>query len=267
MPGIVTGASTLTKTGLGTLVLSGANTYAGVTTLTTGVLRVQSNAALGATAAGTTIATGTALEIDGSGLAIAEPLTSVIGTGVSNAGALRNLANDNTWSGALVLGAGGARINSDAGTLTLAGGVTGNTRPLTVGGAGNVTEQGVIATTSGSLTKDGTGTLTLSAANTYSGATTISAGVVSISADSGLGTPPGSPTAGNVTINGGTLAVTASMTLTSTRGVAVGVSGATFDVAVGSTLSYAGIETGNAPVTKAGNGTLDWSGATVTTGA
>ena len=145
------------------------------------MLRVQSNAALGASATGTTIATGAAVEIDGSGLAIAEPVTSMIGTGISNAGAMRNLANDNAWSGALVLGAGGARINSDTGTLTLAGGVTGNTRPLTVGGLGNVTEQGVIGTTTGALTKDGTGTLTLSDANTYTGNTTISAGTLSIS--------------------------------------------------------------------------------------
>ena len=114
-----------------------------------GVLRVQSNAALGTVAGGTSVVSGAALEIDGSGLAIAEPITSLIGTGVGAAGALRNLANDNTWSGAITLGAGGARINSDAGTLTLSGGVTGNTRPLTVGGAGNTTIGSVIATTTG----------------------------------------------------------------------------------------------------------------------
>ena len=65
------------------------------------------------------MATGAELDIDGSGLAIAEPITSVVGTGTGTAGAMRNLANANTWSGAIAMGAGGATIGSDAGTLTL----------------------------------------------------------------------------------------------------------------------------------------------------
>ena len=98
--GVIAGASTLTKAGTGTLTLSGANTYSGATTVSAGVLRVQSNAALGTTAGGTSVASGAAIEIDGSGLVIAEPITSLIGTGIAAAGAVRNLANDNTWSGA-----------------------------------------------------------------------------------------------------------------------------------------------------------------------
>ena len=66
--GAITGAGNLTKTGTGTLVMSGTSTYTGTTTVSAGVLRVQSNAALGATSGGSLVSSGAALEIDGSGL-------------------------------------------------------------------------------------------------------------------------------------------------------------------------------------------------------
>ena len=195
---IGTTTGTLTKDGAGTLTLSAANTYTGATTVSAGVIRVQSNAALGTTAGSTTVASGAAIEIDGSGLLIAEPITSLIGTGVGAAGALRNLANNNTWSGVITLAALGATITSDGGTLTLSGGMTGNTRPLSVGGAGNTTISGTIATTTGTLTKDGAGTLTLSAVNTYTGATTINAGTLKLGIANAIGASSALTVAGHV---------------------------------------------------------------------
>ncbi len=262
------GTVALTKTGSGTLTLSGANTYSGATTVTTGVIRVQSNTALGTTAAsGTSVASGAAIEIDGTGLVIAEPVTSLIGTGVGGAGAIRNLANANTWSGAIIVGAGGATLGSDAGTLTVAtGGITGATRPLTVTGAGNTTISAVIGTTTGTVTKTGAGTLTLSGSNTFTGATTVSAGTLSIAADNNLGTAPGAATAGQLTIGAATLRATGSFTLNANRGVAI-TAAATIATDPGVTLSYGGVVAGVGTLTKAGTGTLTLSGTNTYTGS
>src|SRR5436309_4912726 len=127
------GTVALTKTGTGTLTLSGANTYSGATTVSAGVLDVQNNTALGATAGATTVAGGAALQLEGSGLVVAEPVT-LNGTGIAGGGALRQVAHTNTWSGAIPLGSA-ARVNADAGTLTVSGGITNGGFLLTVGGA------------------------------------------------------------------------------------------------------------------------------------
>ncbi|HVX63201.1 MAG TPA: autotransporter-associated beta strand repeat-containing protein, partial [Pirellulales bacterium] len=100
---IQNGAGTvqLTKTGAGTEVFSSNNTYGGVTLVNGGVLNIQSGGALGSTSAGTTVAAGAALQIQG-GISVGEPLT-LNGNGVSNDGALRNMATNNFWSGTITL--------------------------------------------------------------------------------------------------------------------------------------------------------------------
>ncbi len=188
------GTVALTKTGTGTLTFSGANTYSGATTVSAGVLDVQNNTALGATAGATTVAGGAALQLDGSGLVVAEPVT-LNGTGIAGGGALRQVANTNTWSGAITLGSA-ARVNADAGTLTVSGGITNSGFLLTVGGAGNTTISTTAISGTGGLTKDGTGTVTLSANNTYTGTTTVSAETLVVN---------GSQSSSAVSLNGGTL--------------------------------------------------------------
>lgn len=197
LSGIVSTAFGITKEGTGTMVLSGASTYSGLTTINTGVIKVNNNTGLGTAAGATSVSSGAELQVGGSGLTIAEPINPLIGTGVSAGGALRNLANLNTWSGAITLGTTGARINSDAGTLSITGGITGATLPLTIGGSGNITcSTTAIATTSGIITKDGLGSLTLSFLNSNTGTLTVNSGTVT--------TTVGQVFVSNIVLNGGT---------------------------------------------------------------
>ena len=129
---------------------------------------------------------------------------------------------------------------------------------LTVGDANNYAFGGVI-TGSINLVKQGTGTQTLSGANTYSGFTAINNGVLSISASSNLG--DGSAT-NTISINGGKLRNTgAGVNLGVNRAVTIGASGGTIEVTAGASLTVPGAVSGPGnTLTKTGNGILTLSG-------
>ncbi|KAB2865359.1 MAG: hypothetical protein F9K43_17105, partial [Bauldia sp.] len=176
--GAITGSGTsaLNKSGTGKLSLSGSSSgFSGAVNLSAGILNVAGTSAniLG-TGAVTVSGTGN-LEVQG-GATLANAMTlNSMGTGAQD-GAIQNVAGNNTVSGAITL-AGNSRVQSDAGQLTLSGNVALGTSNLNVNGTGNTAVGGVISG-SGSLTKDGSGTLALSAANTFTGATTINSGTI-----------------------------------------------------------------------------------------
>ncbi len=187
---------TLTKAGTGTLTLSGANNYDGVTAINAGILNIQNNTATGATAGGVTVASGAALEVQG-GITVGAEALTLNGTGISGNGALRNISGGNTWGGTITLAAA-STIQSDAGsiTLTAANSINATNINVTLQGAGNGNVNGTITTGTGTLTKAGAGTWTLSGVNSYTGLTTISAGTLTYGASNVLST-------GAVTVNGG----------------------------------------------------------------
>ncbi|NEU96669.1 autotransporter outer membrane beta-barrel domain-containing protein, partial [Bradyrhizobium uaiense] len=108
-----------------------------------------------------------------------------------------------------------------------------------------------------SLSKTGLGTLTLTAANTYSGGTTVSGGLINFNAASNFGS-------GNITLNGGGLQWASGNTADiSGRLNAIGSGGATFDYN-GNAVTLATALTGTGGVTVANSGS---GGALTLTGA
>jgi len=220
-------ASALAKTGTGTLTLGAANTYRGATTISAGTLALGIADAVGASSAVTVAAAGT-FDLNG----FSDTIGSLAGAGTVTSGA----------AGAVTLTSGGNN------TSTTFSGVVQD-------GSGSV-----------SLAKAGTGTLTLSGANTYTGATALNAGTLSIAADSALGTVPAGATAGHLAFGGGTLLTTASFNLEANRGIALNSNG-TLSTGAGTNLTYAGIADGAGALVKAGTGTLTLGGANTYTGA
>jgi autotransporter-associated beta strand protein len=196
MSGQVTGPGSLTKVGDGILVLSGANDFLGNVVADDGVLSLTNTNSLGGVAK-TFVIAGDAgnnrspeVQLSG-GISPTVADLDISGAGVGNlAGALHNVSGDNTLTVTndvtLRTGNGGTTLFSTAGILTLNTPlVTSNTtgRVLTLAGPGNGVINGVIANGSTAalpVIKTGTGTWTLNGAHTYSGATTVNEGVLSL---------------------------------------------------------------------------------------
>ena len=247
---IVSGAFTLTKNGTGTMVLSGANTYTGLTTVSAGVLNIQDGLGLGTTAAGTTINNNATLQLQG-GITVGAESLNLRGAGASGqTGALVNVSGTNNYGGLLTL-AGATTLSSDSGTLNLtnAGTITGATFGLTLTGAGDGSISSIIGTTSGSLTKNGAGTWSLLGANTYTGGTTINAGTLLVNSASSLGA-----TSGGLTINAGTLEVSSGFT--TTRTITLGNAVSTFLIDPSQTYTVTTAIGGTGSLNKTGAGTM-----------
>jgi autotransporter-associated beta strand protein len=125
---------------------------------------------------------------------------------------------------------------------------------LTVGTANSTTFAGVFDDSSnpgGGIVKQGTGTLTLTGNNTYSGGTTINAGLINFSALNNFGTGP-------ITLAGGGLQWAAGNTTDISSRLVLGASGATFDTG-GNNVSFATPLGGTGAITKAGGGILTFT--------
>lgn len=173
----------VTKRNPGTLILAGANDYTGLTTISEGVVRLQAAGTLGTAAGGTTVVAGAALELRGGVTVTGEALT-LNGTGVAAAGALRSLTSNNSFNGAITLATAASVVSEEAGSILTIDPAAGNAFSgafaLTFGGVGDINVNKIIATGAGTLTKDGTGTLRITADPSTTGQMTINDGVVEL---------------------------------------------------------------------------------------
>ena len=187
---VISGAGDVSKAGTGTWTLSGANTYTGTTTVSAGTLVAANATALGAVSGGTTVADGATLSLSG-GITVGAEALTISGAGVAGVGALTSQgAGTNQVQGAITLAGNSTITLQGTSSLVLSGGITGANTDLTLGttsGNGG-TASGVIDIGSGAITKTGNGQWTLSAANTYTGLTTVAAGTLNITNSQALGT-------------------------------------------------------------------------------
>ncbi len=298
----------LTKSGPGKLVLNGATGLNGFLYLDTssqtandGMLVIANNDAIASLIPGIgpviffhsqNAGMGT-LGLDGtSGSITIGPDISLSGRNTTAAmPAIENLAGDNTISGNFTLASGGAYLlQSDSGTLTLsanwpydvATNIT-TSRSLIFKGTGTIMMSGALQdgynTVVGvsvpiNVLKDGTGTLNLPVANTYSGTTIVSNGVLALAGSMGTNTVT---VAGGLLIgNGGTIA--GPVTVLSAGTIEAGTTNTIGTLNLGGTLALSGNTivkivsasthdrfSGQTSVTYGGTLTVTKMGGTVTT--
>ncbi|WVN40957.1 MBG domain-containing protein [beta proteobacterium MWH-UniP1] len=193
-------AGGLIKSGTGTLLVSGTNTYTGGTTVSAGTLKLGSATALGGAAGAVTVNNGAVLDLNGQTVANTNPLT-IRGTGVNSGGALINSsATPASYAGLLTLSATSSIVGgTGAINLTNVGTITGSGFGLTLGGSQGGSIASIIGTGTGTVTKVDAGTWLLTGASTNAGATYVNAGALQV----GDGGTSGALGAGSVSIADG----------------------------------------------------------------
>ena len=171
LSGLIDGTGALSKTGAGTLILTGANTYSGGTNINAGTLNVGSASAIGSSGtisfAGGTLQYSAANTTDYSGR---------FSTAVNQAYSIDTNSQSVTLATALT-SSGGSLTKLGAGTLILSAANTYTAGTTVSAGTLQLSGSGTLGSTSGSLTVNG-GTVDLNGTNQTVGALNGSGGTI-----------------------------------------------------------------------------------------
>ena len=238
---------TLTKSGSGTQVLSGSNSYSGATTVSAGLLQFGKAASL----YGGTTANWTATNIrTGSGATLAFSVGGTDEFTTSNVSTLiANLANRSSATNGMNDGSilGFDTTNAAGGTFTISDAIANSGGPS--GGARG-------------LRKLGTGSLVLGSANSYTGATSVEGGTLAFGLVSSLNSSSG------IGINAGAILDYTGSAATLSRNVTVATSGTgTIRNSGGQKLTLSGTLTKDGRVLRLTGGQFDVTGPIVGTSA
>ncbi len=190
--------SSFTKTGAGRMTLAGDNTYTGSTTISAGTLQVGDGGATGTLPSGAVTNNASLLFNRSGSLTVASAISGTGSVEQVGPGITSLTSNSNTYSGATLITSGTLQVGDGGSTGTLGSG------PVTLAGAtlafnrnNAVTISSAISGT-GTLVQRGSGVTTVTASNTYVGATLISSGTLQL----GSGGTTGSIGTGPLTNNG-----------------------------------------------------------------
>ncbi|MBO1908036.1 autotransporter domain-containing protein [Microvirga sp. 3-52] len=293
LSGVISGPGALTKAGNGTLILTGANTYGGSTTITGGNSSVASvlsvtgpGASLGTTQSNITVGAGAGdvaeLRIDNGGIVTAASTTlGGSGTSIGSLALLGAPSGRGTLVTDQVLkGSGAASVSFDGGVLQAASdqsaflsGFSDNSITIGAGGAflnsnGHSIGISTAITGTGALNKMGSGILTLSGVNSFTGTTALRSGTLALSGNGSIAT-----SAGVSLSNSSAVLDISAANGARTIGDLNGVSGSTVDLGANNVVlgtardsSFAGVIRGTGSMTKSGSGTMVLSGANTYTG-
>ncbi|QVQ26822.1 autotransporter outer membrane beta-barrel domain-containing protein [Achromobacter deleyi] len=194
--GAISGAGAVNQIGAGTTVLTGASSYTGGTTITAGTLQLGDGGVTGSIVGDVTnngrLAFNRSDVVPFAGLVSGTGAVSQNGTGTTV------LTASNSYVGGTTISAGTLQLGDGGVTGSIVGDVTNNGR-LSFNRSDIVPFAGLVSGT-GAVSQNGTGTTVLTASNSYTGGTTITAGTLQL----GDGGATGS-IVGDVT-NNGTLA-------------------------------------------------------------
>ncbi len=168
----------------GTTILSGNNTYAGATNISAGATAQFGNG-------GTTGLIAGNVTNNGAMVVKLSSLSTTYGGVISGNGTFEQagtgtltLSANNTYTGLTKISSGTLQLGNGSTTGTVAGNIENNSH-LSFNRSGTFTFSNLISGT-GDVTKTGSGTMTLSAANTYTGGTSVSQGTLRLGASDRL---------------------------------------------------------------------------------